>query len=162
MDVETTTTSRVEISGLRNGPTAAASRFGSYSSVTPGASQELCHLEASEAAGVGQGSVRWSWIAINYDHVQLRVGGPILRHWVDPRRLQSADVLMSHPRSRLLRPPGITEGDTRGLSRVDEWSIRGLRPTAGSTRRELRSVSTARAATARLFLNSRKPVTRLS
>ena len=74
MDVETTSTSRVEISGLRDGPTAAASRFGSYSSVTAAASQELCHLEASEAAGVCQGSVRWSWIAINYDHVQLRVG----------------------------------------------------------------------------------------
>ncbi len=80
---------------------------------------------------------------------------------VDLRCLQLADVLISHPCSLSLRASSITGGDTGGLPQVDEWSIRGPRPTAGSTRRELRTVSTARAVPARRAPYSRKPVTRL-
>jgi hypothetical protein len=83
-----------------------------------------------------------------------------------PRRLT---CVLSQPtcswlyrHSLLLRVSGISEGDTGGLSRVHERSIRGPRPSAGPTRRELRTVSSARAAPGWRSPDSRKPVTRLS
>lgn len=68
----------------------------------------------------------------------------------------------SRTRSLLLRASGTIEGDTGGLSRVDEWSMRGPRQAAGSTQRGLRNVSAARAAPARRSPNRRKPVTWVS
>jgi len=85
-----------------------------------------------------------------------------------PLRRLTCDVLSqptfswSYRHSLLLRVSGIIEGDTGGLSRVHERSIRGPRPSAGPTRRELRTVSTARAAPGWRSPDSRKPVTRLS
>jgi hypothetical protein len=46
----------------------------------------------------------------------------------DLRRIEPADVVMPHPGPLSPKARGITEGNTRGLSRVHEGSTRGPRP----------------------------------
>jgi hypothetical protein len=91
-----------------------------------------------------------------------RVGANTPSPWLTRDVFSQPAFLTSHPRSLSLIASGITERGHRGLSRVDEWSIGGPQSAAGSIRRKLRTVSTARAAPAGWSPNSRESVIWLS